>query len=181
MSDALVSKWWMARSLSTAERATLTPEQKAERRAQAVHWRLEDAEKKLTVSRRKRMTRWLNQWFRGEVMRELLYNEETGGFYSLKAFIRSEFIDAVRVALRGTDQASMLERIIRGEVGKVLRGNAYGTDADGQAKMEEYIQKLVKEEVKKQVMSSLSIDIAVTGRVFSPPAGQRRVDLGAPE
>ncbi|QIG76025.1 hypothetical protein EVC24_004 [Rhizobium phage RHph_I4] len=182
MSDAQEEKWWLKKYITNEERALIRadPVKRADRRDAAVVWRLEENEKKLTTARRKKITRWFDQWVRGEAMREMMHGDYEA--YSLKAWLRKQFVEAVRGAFdRGQSMERNLENVIRAEVGKVLTGYGYTKDKAGRKKFEGYIKKIVEDEVKKQVMASLNIDINVKGRVFSPATGQRRVDLGTPD
>lgn len=177
-------RWWLKENISLEEREELRkPENKAlktERRAAAVEWRLERAKSNLTEARRSKMVKWFSQWVRGEAMHEMAYNDKdyAAGYKSLSVWLRGEFVAAMKGAFRGRDMEQHVEQTIRAEVGKVLTGSKYTNDKAGQAKLEEYVRAVVKDEVKKLVRESLTFDINVKGRVYDPAAGQRRVDLG---
>lgn len=174
-------KWWLKRRLSDEERELiLLPDNKhlrAERKAERVHWRLQEHEKALTDARRTRILKWFDQWVRGEAFREMSYDDEKGPPYSLKSWLRQQFVAAAQEAFTGRNLQSQIDVIIRQEVGKALYGDRRMSGGN-QERIQEYVNKIVKEEVKKQVMAALDVDVRVSGRVFSKPAGERLVDLG---
>jgi len=167
-------KWWMARGPLGERRKDLTPQMLAERRLRTVQERLEADGKRMTAARHNKMSRWLRQWVRGYAFKEM---SEQGQVGSLRTWLRNEFVAAVKDAFKGNDLDGIVGAAIRQEVGRILSGARYSSGERDQDRFKEYIQKLVAEEVKKQVMASVNIDVVVKGRVFSPAQGQRRVDL----
>lgn len=171
---AEAGEWWLAKSLSMEAREKMTPEQRAERRLMMVHYRLEEAEKRLTTARQRRMSRWLGQWIRGVAFKEMA---DKGHTQPLKRWLRDEFMHAVAQMLKERSLEGVVGEAIRTEVGRAIYGG-YTSREQQRDYLTKYIDRIVKEEVKKQVMEALTFDVTVKGRVFTPAVGQRRVDIG---
>lgn len=166
--------------LSDEEREALTDVQRAERRTRAILARNKDVIAQQLKSRNSRLMRIFRNWFSGEI-NALRIEDVCGGgtFQTTRAWVREQLKEVIVETMKGGEGLEV-EKIIREQVGNAIRGisgSAINSKA-GQAKFVEYINAIVADEVRKQVMASLVFDIGVKGRVFTPPKGARRVDIG---
>lgn len=182
MAEELIKdKWWLAETLTREKRAEMTELQRLQRREMHVNQRIARAEQKLDSIRRRKFIRLLNEWFRGEVMREFTAREEQTSFTGLKAWLRQQFVHAVQGAFNGSSHLTVVESTIRAEVGKVLSASQWTKDAAGRDRFQEYVKTVVRDEVRKAIMDSISIDAVVRGHVHTPAKGERSLKLESDE
>jgi hypothetical protein len=173
-------KWWLAPTLTPDKRSMMTEEQRGERRLMVLNAKLANRRDALTDVRRRRMSRLLRDWFHGEILHEIAETrkEEEQGFRGMKRWLREQFLAAIAAAFKGHDEHSLIEEVLRREVARYMQLRGYTHNDE---KFNTFARKVIEDEVRRQIIGSITISATIKGTVHTPAVGSRAIKLSQPD